>query len=387
MDYKNYLFTKKGLTNNSLSGKTGLKLSGALLLSLAAVQTDAQVLVTNVPAANQLVTSGVYPINVDGAGAAEFNISVVPGTSTSSRRVYLNGISTQFQVQRGGSTTFGYPYKLNAGALINSGGGMQAPASNNSLTYGATFGYWNNDASIGYVGFQFNIGPNVHYGWLELSIVDAGPGPNSATITRWAYDATPNQPIFAGSLTSALPVSLISFNAKGSAGVNQLSWQTAQEENIAGFEIQRSLDGKQFEKIGFTQANGTSTEEQSYQYSDINIEARDYFYRLKLVDNDNTFSFSQIVKVIGSTSNTSGIILHSNPVKNNRLSFSYQAVSDGALNISIFDVNGKVIHAQTEKAQEGTTRFNIDLNNVSIGTYYLKCQQNNEMSYEKIIVE
>jgi len=117
MDYKNYLLTKKGLTPTSESGKTGLKLSGALLLSLAAVQTDAQVIVTNVPAANQLVNSGTYAVNVDGAGGAEFNIDV--GTN-----IYVNGVAAGFQVQRSGGSNYGYPYKLNANALINSVGGM-----------------------------------------------------------------------------------------------------------------------------------------------------------------------------------------------------------------------------------------------------------------------
>ena len=377
MDYKNYLQTKKGLTPSSEIGKKGLKLSGALLLSLGAVQTDAQVIVTNVAPANQVVTNGVYPVNVDGAGGAEFSISV--GTN-----IFMN-LNAGVQFQGSGGGPYGYPYKLGAAAVVNSSNQTLGGSNANSITYSGTFGNWNDDTTTGYIGFQFNIGVNVHYGWIELCVVDAVPGPNQVTIKRWAYEATPNTQILTGA--TPLPVVLAKFIGRHNAGVNLLNWVTQKEENHNGFEIQRSADGKTFEKIGFVASAGNTSEMQQYHYTDMDVKAIDYYYRLKEISDDNTFNFSSIIRLMADEVQSSGIDLLSNPVRNGRLEFNYNATNEGTLTIDLFDVNGKLIHHQTEDMGNGSRSFSIDLSNSAAGIYYLKCQQNNKSGYEKIIVE
>ncbi len=387
MDFKNYLNTKQGLTQDKKAGTTSLKLGGALLLSLAAVQTEAQVIITNVAPANQVLTNGVYPVDVDGAGGAEFNISV------NINAINFGSPAAGVQVQRSGNASLGYPYQLGAGALVNSAGGMQAPgASANSLTFlgGSTFssyayGNWLDNSATSYIGFQFNIGTNVHFGWIELSVVDATPGPRSVTITGWAYEATPNTPITTP--LSPLPVNLTSFTAIGVQGINKLAWATAQEENSKGFEVQKSTDGKSFEQIGFVASAGNSTFEQTYNFTDADITTNTNYYRLKAIDLDNQFGLSEIVKVIAQSGKTNDIQLRTNPVRNGQLSFNYQAIEKGTLSINIFDLNGKVIHEQTAIANEGLTSFDINLSTMPAGIYYLKCEHNNNMSYEKIVVK
>ncbi len=98
--------------------------------------------------------------------------------------------------------------------------------------------------------------------------------------------------------TSQLPVSLLSFKGQNMEGNNVLKWSTATESNNLGFDIERSLDGKNFERIGTVDGGGTSKDVRSYQYVDRHPFATTY-YRLKQIDLDGTFSYSRIITVKG----------------------------------------------------------------------------------------
>jgi uncharacterized protein (DUF1501 family) len=95
---------------------------------------------------------------------------------------------------------------------------------------------------------------------------------------------------------SVVPVELVSFTAEK---VNQtdahLNWHTASENNTDGFEIERSVDGKTFSKIGFVEAKGHTHEPQRYAFLDKNLPlstSRAFYYRLKIVDTDGSAAYS-----------------------------------------------------------------------------------------------
>ena len=100
-----------------------------------------------------------------------------------------------------------------------------------------------------------------------------------------------------------IPVELVSFNAYQSEKGVILNWQTSTEINNNGFEVQRSevrnqkSVGNQWEDIYFVKGNGTTTIFHSYAYTDNNITPGKYYYRLKQVDFDGSYKYSNEVEV------------------------------------------------------------------------------------------
>ena len=97
-----------------------------------------------------------------------------------------------------------------------------------------------------------------------------------------------------------VPVELISFTAEVDGNVVTLFWQTATETNNSGFEIERQVGNKQsaacnWDKVGFVEGKGTTTEIQSYSFTD-KPEPGTYKYRLKQIDFDGTFAYSPEVE-------------------------------------------------------------------------------------------
>ena len=99
------------------------------------------------------------------------------------------------------------------------------------------------------------------------------------------------------SWSELVPVELTSFTATANNNSVELNWTTATELNNSGFEVERALFESEFEKIGFVQGFGTSTEIQSYSFVDQNLAAGSYAYRLKQVDLDGSYEYSNIVNV------------------------------------------------------------------------------------------
>jgi hypothetical protein len=104
-----------------------------------------------------------------------------------------------------------------------------------------------------------------------------------------------------------LPVELLSFSSSVNDNDITLSWITATETNNSGFEIQRNTplnplsrgeaEGRDvWENIGFVNGSGTTTETKTYSYKDENLAAGKYQYRLKQIDFDGTFEYSNIIE-------------------------------------------------------------------------------------------
>ena len=99
-----------------------------------------------------------------------------------------------------------------------------------------------------------------------------------------------------------IPVELISFNAEYYDGRVNLEWTTATETNNQGFEIQRKQKNSEWENIGFIEGHGTTTEQKKYSYIDdlSSIQSSVLVYRLKQIDFDGTFSYSDEVEIDAS---------------------------------------------------------------------------------------
>jgi hypothetical protein len=113
--------------------------------------------------------------------------------------------------------------------------------------------------------------------------------------------------IGADEASAPLPVELVSFTALSQRLNAELKWTTATEKNNHGFEVERKAidNGKltmdNWSKVGFVEGNGTSNSPKEYSFSDKNLKTGKYTYRLKQIDRDGKFAYSQEVEVtVGS---------------------------------------------------------------------------------------
>ncbi len=141
----------------------------------------------------------------------------------------------------------------------------------------------------------------------------------------------------------ALPVNLISFNGKHSGTANQLTWKVANEENVQYYELQRSTTGQNFVEVSRLKSN---TANGSYVYTDrlTGIIIPIYYYRLKSVDNDGKFTYSNII-VLTQDNNTSIIKLFPNPSKAT-IYVQLPSTFAGKTFISVTGQNGEILKQQ-----------------------------------------
>src|SRR5690606_26440652 len=97
-------------------------------------------------------------------------------------------------------------------------------------------------------------------------------------------------------LTYVVPVELTAFTAAANDLNVTLNWTTATELNNSGFQVERS-NGSEFQVVGFVAGHGTTTEVKNYTFVDQNVEAGSYTYRLKQIDFDGSFEYSNNVEV------------------------------------------------------------------------------------------
>src|SRR5690606_20289567 len=97
--------------------------------------------------------------------------------------------------------------------------------------------------------------------------------------------------------SGVIPVELTSFTGSASGSEVNLSWATATELNNSGFSIERKYENSEFTEAGFVQGFGTTSEPKSYSFADKNLQSGVYTYRLKQIDFDGTFEYSDEIEV------------------------------------------------------------------------------------------
>jgi Secretion system C-terminal sorting domain len=177
-----------------------------------------------------------------------------------------------------------------------------------------------------------------------------------------------------------LPVNLIGFTAQKRGSVNVITWQTAQELNTNRFVIERSNDGINFNAIGQINSTGNSTTAKNYSFID-NVPARGInYYRLKVIDNDNSNKTSTIKNV--RNEGATDVTVYPNPVKNTMQLKVNSDKNDKAL-VTLIDLNGKTLLTTTFTVTNGTNILDVQTNTLKSGTYIIKIQLNDEIIIKK----
>lgn len=178
----------------------------------------------------------------------------------------------------------------------------------------------------------------------------------------YQYDANGNRIAETRLAGTAVPVNLTDFLYQRQAcNQIQLIWQTAQEINNAGFEVEQSKNGSAFSKIAFVAGAGTSSRPQQYRFAVVLQSNEISFFRLKQMDADGSFRFSKVVQFKPDCeSNTLKLI--PNPAQNKVVVQGLDLTVSHT--IEIFDGSGNKVW-QSLKTKTAT----IDITNLPQGFY------------------
>jgi hypothetical protein len=171
-----------------------------------------------------------------------------------------------------------------------------------------------------------------------------------------------------------IPVELTSFTATSKDGIVELNWITATETNNQGFEVQRNT-GSEFVTIGFVQGHGTITETQEYSYFDNNVSSGSYTYRLKQIDYNGSFAYSDIVEVEVVTPNTYALDQnYPNPFNpSTRIEFKLKV--DSKVSLKVFDVLGQeVANLVNATLVAGAHNVDFDASALNTGVYLYRLE-------------
>ncbi|MCS7052436.1 MAG: T9SS type A sorting domain-containing protein [Ignavibacterium sp.] len=193
---------------------------------------------------------------------------------------------------------------------------------------------------------------------------------------------------------NVIPVELVSFDAIVEKNDVMLNWVTATELNNLGFDIERKIDGGEFESIGFLRAKGTSSELTNYKFIDRGLNAGKYFYRLKQKDFDGTFDYLKQIEVNVTTPmeyaleqnypNPFGKVMYSN---NPTTTIKYSIKEKNHVSLKVYDILGNLVANLVDGVIDaGNYELKFDGSNLSSGVYYYSLTVDNFSSTKKFVL-
>ncbi len=184
-------------------------------------------------------------------------------------------------------------------------------------------------------------------------------------------------------VTRVLPIELLSFSAKKMAQYNQLIWTTASERNNARFEIERSSDNIQYEKIANVNAVNHNNN-QTYYFNDFDIAKEKVFYRLKQVDNDGKYSYSNIVTIVRNNAKEVSLFVYPNPANKNVI-ISLSSAENSKYQLMITSMLGQPLYKEEIKFTNGVFNFKIP-STLKAGNYIIRLKNQTNTLFQKIII-
>jgi hypothetical protein len=268
---------------------------------------------------------------------------------------------------------------------------------------GGKLGYYGGDITTlpivtGQDVHSMNTGPTLTgAGGTSVSNYRPGVTLNGTTIATFTTDYSgftrPSTPtIGALEQTNPLPVELTSLTASTLKNGVTLNWKTATETNNYGFEIQRSAVSPQqsddvWSKIGFVEGNGTTNATKSYSFTDKSANGKTS-YRLKQIDRDGKFEYSQTVEVTAVSVPKEFALAQNYPNPfNPTTAIGYQLSANGHATLKIYDAIGREVATLVNEVKEaGTYTVQFDGATLSSGIYFAKLSSDGKTQVKKLLL-
>lgn len=323
------------------------------------------------------ITSGCIPTEnytnwfaLKVASSGKLGFTLVPNTSTDDYDFAFFGPNP-------GCGTLGSPltcsYAGNQSSWPNTG-------MNSSLNLSFNSGSGNNGSDLtegaGGNGYTDEVAVNEGETYL-LMISKWSPGGNGFNL-NWTLSNGASL-----DCNAPLPIELLSFTGEPENSAVRLNWITASEINNDYFDIERSKDGKEFVSIQKVRGSGTTTNMMTYGITDYEPLQGRSFYRLKQVDYDGKFTYSDIVPVKFSSSRQLCTI-QPNPAVENAEVVLY---SPDEKNIAFRVVNsfGALVYEKPWDVHEGINRFVLDVAEFAKGIYFVTLENGTEVNKLRLV--
>ena len=193
------------------------------------------------------------------------------------------------------------------------------------------------------------------------------------------------------SCNSPMPVEMVTFSASVNKASVTLSWQTSSELNNRGFEVYRS--GKNtntdWTKAGFVNGSGSKNTPSHYTYSDEQLSAGKYYYRLKQIDYNGNFEYHNLNGFAEITGPNKYELSQNYPNPFNpvtKINFSLPAGTN--VSIKVYDVSGRQISTIVNNKFLAADYYSVvfDASMLSSGIYYYRIETDKFMSVKKMVV-
>jgi hypothetical protein len=186
---------------------------------------------------------------------------------------------------------------------------------------------------------------------------------------------TPLPVRFAGSSVSQVEASV------------KVSWQVATESNILRYDIERSIDGREFTTIGSQNSKGNNNTLVNYSWMDNSPAYGTNYYRIKAVDKDGSSTYTSTMK-INTTRSKIDVIVAPNPIRNNEMNVQLSSLTKGSYTVRVINNMGQVVF-NSKVATEGgslSQAFRLPAT-IKGGVYTLQVAGNDINLNKKIVIE
>jgi hypothetical protein len=295
-------------------------------------------------------------------------LGLVSDAAISGTGIAVTRVTGQAQVVGGNSSIKRYWTLSGTGITYNGGltlNWLSSEAAGMQMSNAIVFEYYPSAPHFIYMNDQNGVAATLSGDVYSLTSTIPASAVNQSSITYTIGDKN-----------SPLPVELTSFAAAVDKKGVTLNWETSTEVANHGFDVERALvntDGKvsDFAKLGFVNGNGNSNSPKSYSFIDNKAVYGKYVYRLKQIDNDGKFSYSQTTEVEVNNLPTTFVMEQNYPNPfNPSTTIRFSVPKESFVNIAVYNMLGqKVATVLNETMKEGAYEKTFNASNLSSGNY------------------
>jgi hypothetical protein len=186
---------------------------------------------------------------------------------------------------------------------------------------------------------------------------------------------------------NALPIKLLTFDAKPEGSKVALKWATATEFNNDFFTIEKTKDGRNFEKVASIKGAGNSITTQNYTADDLAPYSGIFYYRLGQTDYDGNFTYSDLVAVKIEAPSTSGFDIYPNPLlEDQNLTLNIFGSKNEKFEVRVVDQMGQVFYSATMILENDVERYSFNAA-LPPGLYIVTGTVNHVIVNKKLVVK
>lgn len=244
--------------------------------------------------------------------------------------------------------------------------------------------------------FFANVVPGEYYLEFDFptgcipTITDASGGADSAdSSTDSDMDGTTGQTgnytvsagevvdyVDAGFKEDVMPLDLLSFDARLVNCNVVLNWITGSEFDTDYFDVEYSTNGEEFKSVGRIEASGNSETIRSYSFDSREALVGNHYYRLKMVDLDGSFTYSDI-STVKFDCYKNELTIQPNVSTSGNITVQFIGTSKENGTLSVVDALGRIIEQLPIDIEKGTNNFPLNIDRLAVGVYFINVDSDN----------